>query len=80
MERLFELLFKYRPAVFSRGDLLFAPPWPLALVLALGALTLVLVALAYRRARSDLRLRDRLVLLGLRTRPGPKLISNRRPL
>jgi uncharacterized membrane protein len=66
MERLFELLFKYRPAVFSRGDLLFAPPWPLAVVLALGSLALVLVALAYRRARPDLRVRDRLVLLGLR--------------
>jgi hypothetical protein len=32
-ERLFELLFKYRPLVFARGELVFASPVPLGVVL-----------------------------------------------
>ena len=66
MERVFEFLFKYRPLVFVRGDLVFAPPWPLWAVLALGALVLILGGIAYRRSHDSLRSRDRAILFGLR--------------
>ncbi len=35
-EALFEFLFKYRPAVFERGELTFATPNLLALLLGAG--------------------------------------------
>jgi len=66
VERLFELLFKYRPLVFARGDLVATSPLPLGAVMALGALALLLAALAYRRAHATLTPRDRVVLFGLR--------------
>jgi uncharacterized membrane protein len=66
MERLFELLFKYRPIVFARGDFVAVSPLPLGAVLAFGVLGIVLGALAYRRAHATLTPRDRLVLFGLR--------------
>ena len=65
-ERLFELLFKYRPLVFARGDFVVASPLPLGAVIGLGVLALALAAFAYRRAHATLTLRDRMVLLGLR--------------
>jgi len=66
MERVFEFLFKYRPLVFTRGELVFAPPWPIGVVLALGALVLTLGGIAYRRSHGSLRSRDRAILFGLR--------------
>jgi len=65
-ERLFELLFKYRPLVFSRGELVFASPVPPWVVLGAGGVALALAALAYHRSHATLRPRDRAVLLGLR--------------
>lgn len=65
-ERLFELLFKYRPLVFSRGDFIVASPIPLGAVIGLGVVALVLAALAYRRAHATLTPRHRIVLFGLR--------------
>ncbi|MDH3496552.1 MAG: FixH family protein [Gemmatimonadota bacterium] len=65
-ERLFELLFKYRPVVFARGDLVFASPWPLIVVLALGALALAIGVTAYRRTGAAMSARERGGLLGLR--------------
>lgn len=65
-ERLFELLFKYRPIVFDRGDLVLLSPLPLGVVVALGAVALVLTGLAYRRAHATLTARARAVLWGLR--------------
>jgi uncharacterized membrane protein len=64
--RLFELLLKYRPLVFARGDFVVASPLPLGAVIGLGAVALVLAALAYRRAHATLTRRDRLALFGLR--------------
>jgi len=65
-ERLFELLFKYRPLVFIRGDLVFASPVPLGVVLGAGVVALALAAIAYHRRHATLRGRDRAVLLTLR--------------
>jgi uncharacterized membrane protein len=65
-ERLFELLFKYRPLIFARGDLVVTSPVPLGAVLGLGVLALGLGALAYRRAHATLTPRHRVILFGLR--------------
>lgn len=65
-ERLFELLFKYRPIVFARGDLVLTSPLPLGVILALGAVALILAGLAYRRAHATLTMRTRVILFGLR--------------
>jgi hypothetical protein len=53
-ERVFELLFKYRPVAFERGELVFAPPWPLAAVLAVGGLVLAAGIAGYVRPRHAL--------------------------
>jgi len=66
VERLFELLFKYRPIVFARGEFVVASPIPLGAVIGLGVAALVLAALAYRRAHATLTPRDRVSLFGLR--------------
>ncbi len=64
--RVFELLFKYRPLVFSRGDLVAASPIPLGAIIALGLVALALAGLAYRRANATLPPRVRVALFGLR--------------
>jgi uncharacterized membrane protein len=66
-DSLFQLLFQYRPVVFSQGELRFAASsgsWVAALVAAVA----VGVAIAsYRTAGRKVRTRDRVVLAGLRT-------------
>ena len=54
MDAFVELLFKYRPVVFERGDFVLAAPWPMLIVIAIVALGLAL-AWAYRRARGRAR-------------------------
>lgn len=66
MERLFEFLFKYRPVIFERGDLVFDPPWSLLPVLAIGLLGAGLAVLGYYRAPGRSGRRDRVILTGLR--------------
>jgi uncharacterized membrane protein len=65
-ERVFELLFKYRPVAFERGELVFAPPWPLAAVLAVGGLVLAAGIAGYVRPRHALPRRQRMGLAALR--------------
>ena len=65
MDAFVEALFKYRPLVFERGDFVLAAPWPMLIVVAVGAIGLVL-AWAYRRARGKSTPRDRLLLTGVR--------------
>jgi uncharacterized membrane protein len=67
VDALFQALFRYRPVVFEQGEFRFdAGPGSLA-ALALGAAFIVAAAVTYRRARVRGRLRDRIVLAGLRT-------------
>ena len=65
MDAFVELLFKYRPVVFERGEFVFATPRPLLIgiiVIALG----IALAWAYRRARGKTTHRDRVVLTVVR--------------
>ena len=34
LERLFGLVFKYRPVIYAQGELAFSPPWPAIVVVA----------------------------------------------
>jgi hypothetical protein len=63
-ESLFELLFKYRPLLFQRGEIAFALP-PLWLAVLAGILAAA-AALTYGRARGRAGGRDRAVLAALR--------------
>lgn len=60
-EALFEFLFKYRPAVFERGELTFATPNLLALLLGAGAV-IVIAVLTYSRSGWKTQRADRLIL------------------
>jgi uncharacterized membrane protein len=65
-DSLFQLLFQYRPVVFSQGDLRFAASSG-SYAAALVALAAVAVTVAtYRTTGRKLRPRDRAVLVGLR--------------
>ncbi|MDX1434806.1 MAG: hypothetical protein R3286_20365 [Gammaproteobacteria bacterium] len=63
---MFELLFKYPPDVYARGELtLAAPAWLLA-VIAAAIIVLVPTLLGYARVAGLARRADRVVLVGLR--------------
>jgi uncharacterized membrane protein len=64
LESLFQLLFKYRPAMFSEGDLAFGVAGPMAIGLAVAAAVFGAAILTYRRVGASSSMRDRL-LLGL---------------
>jgi uncharacterized membrane protein len=65
-ESLFQLLFAYRPVVFSQGDLRFAA-WSGSYVALLIAVVAGIVAvLTYRTVGTRVKTRDRVVLAGLR--------------
>ncbi len=63
---IFEFLFKYRPAVFARGDFAWGAPAPILVLLVLGALIAVPAVRSYRAVRGKSTPQDRRVLLGLR--------------
>jgi uncharacterized membrane protein len=64
-ESLFQLLFEYRPVVFSQGELRFSA-WSGSYVAAAIAVAAGIVAVATYRTAARVRTRDRLVLAGLR--------------
>src|SRR5206468_2130166 len=66
MESVFQLLFKYRPAVFAKGELAFGIGGPIALGLVAAALAIAAVILTYRRVGAHSTARDRIVLGVLR--------------
>src|ERR1035437_1860435 len=63
---LFAFFFKYRPAVFQKGDFTFGAPAPVALLLLAGAAIAVPPLLSYLRVRGKSSARDRWILRGLR--------------
>ena len=70
LDGLFQLLFKYRPAVFARGELAFGVAGPIALALVVVGLVAVITVVGYRRVgkgrTGQSRPRDRVVLAALR--------------
>ena len=66
VESAFQLLFKYRPAVFAEGDLAFGVAGPLAVGLIAAALIAATVLITYRTVGAHSTKRDRIVLAGIR--------------
>ena len=66
MDRLVELLFKYRPFAFAKGTLAAASPIPLWILVAAAGVAIGLGAVAYTRHAGPLRVGDRLALTVLR--------------
>ena len=66
LESAFQLLFKYRPAVFAEGDLVFGVAGPLAVGLAAAAIVVGAAVLTYKRVGAHSTPRDRVVLAALR--------------
>src|SRR5688572_27406434 len=65
-ESLFAALFKYRPAVFEKGELAIGAPASVWVILAAGLLIGVPAVLSYARAQGKGGRRDRIVLAALR--------------
>lgn len=66
LESLFAFLFKYRPAVFEKGDFAFGSPTSVIVLLLAGALIGVPAILTYAAVRGKSTRRDRWVLGALR--------------
>jgi uncharacterized membrane protein len=66
LENVFQLLFKYRPAVFAEGELAFGVAGPLAVGLTMAAIVLGAAVLTYGRVGAHSSARDRVVLATLR--------------
>lgn len=63
---LFEVFFKYRPAVFERGDLTFGAPASAIVIVVVAAALAIPALITYSRVRGKATRRDRAVLAGLR--------------
>lgn len=66
LEGVFQLLFKYRPAVFAEGELAFGVAGPMAAVLVIAAIALAAALLTYSRVGATSTPIDRIVLGSLR--------------
>lgn len=66
-ESAFQLLFKYRPAVFAEGDLAFGVAGPIAIALIAVAGAGAVAIVTYGRVTAMSSARDRIVLRVLRT-------------
>jgi hypothetical protein len=66
LESLFAFFFKYRPAVFEKGDFAFGSPTSVILLLLAGALIGVPAILTYAAVRGKSTRRDRWILGTLR--------------
>jgi len=66
LESVFAFLFKYRPAVFEKGDFAFGSPRSVIILLILGALVGVPAILTYAAVRGKSTRRDRWILGALR--------------
>jgi uncharacterized membrane protein len=65
-DSLFQLLFEYRPVVFSQGELRFAASSGSYVALLVAVLAAVVAILTYRTVGTRMRMRDRVILMGLR--------------
>src|ERR1700741_5109335 len=66
LESAFQLLFKYRPAVFAQGELTFGVGGPIAIGLGPAALALCAAILTYRRVGAQRTARDRMAVACIR--------------
>src|ERR1044071_6832096 len=66
IEGIFEFLFKYRPAVFEKGDLAFGAPASVIILLLIAAAIGVPAVLTYAMVRGRSTRRDRWILGALR--------------
>ncbi len=66
MGRLFEALFKYRLLLFREGDITFATPWPLVLLVLGAAIVAAFAVATYGSARGRSSAGDRTILATLR--------------
>jgi hypothetical protein len=66
IESRFAFLFKYRPAVFEKGDFAFGSPTSVIVLLIAGALIGIPAILTYAAVRGKSTRRDRLILGALR--------------
>src|SRR5882672_10733124 len=66
IESVFAFLFKYRPEVFEKGDLVFGAPSSVMFLLALGLLIGGPAVMTYAGVRGKSTRRDRWILSGLR--------------
>ena len=66
VDTLFRFLFKYPPLIFQQGDVSWGLSRPVLLIVGAVAALAVLALLTYRGLSAADRLRDRVVLIGLR--------------
>lgn len=66
LDRLFGLVFKYRPVVFDQGKLALSPPWPATLAVLIALAAAGLAVWAYRRRPAAAPTWARAALTGLR--------------
>jgi hypothetical protein len=66
LESVFQLLFKYRPAVFAEGDLAFGVAGPMVIALVAAAVAIGAALFTYRRVGAHSTVRDRVVLTAIR--------------
>src|SRR5687768_1094210 len=67
IESVFAFLFKYRPEVFEKGDLVFGAPSSVIVLLVLGLLIGGPAVMTYATVRGKSTRRDRWVLSALRS-------------
>ncbi len=65
-ESVFEFLFKFRRVLFQEGEIAFATPWPVVLLVGLALLLAVPAVITYSRAGGKTTVADRAVLATLR--------------
>jgi uncharacterized membrane protein len=66
MENLFRFFFKYPPLMFRQGDFTWGLSRPLMLVVGAGIVVAIAAMLTYRGLSTIDRVRDRVILVGLR--------------
>lgn len=65
-ETLFEFLFKFRRVLFQEGELAFATPWPIVVLVGVALLLAIPAVITYSRAGGKTTLGDRAILASLR--------------